>query len=96
VAPGALTRESNERKKQMKTETIKNMMIGDNQGLLRHDGETAQEYNRKRAILFIRRNASDYCRTLQEGAKYLAGKLLPSEIPHPAVWWEVLRLSKGL
>ena len=34
-----------------------------------------------------------YSRTLQEKAKYLVGKLIPSEMPHPAIWNEVLKIA---
>ena len=43
-------------------------------------------------------NAQDTknCRTEREKAKYLVGKLVSSEIPHPIIWQGVLKLSEGL
>lgn len=52
--------------------------------------------SRKEAEEFIRKNMTSHCRTLREGAKYLAGKLTCREVPRPPVWHEVLRIAQGL
>jgi hypothetical protein len=49
---------------------------------------------RQKAQFFIHDNATKYCRTWQEGAKYLVGKLIPTEMPHPKVWNEILKIAK--
>ncbi len=57
---------------------------------------TVEEIRRGSAEIFIRNHASPHCRTMQEGAKYLVGKLNPDEMPHRRIWWEVVKISKGL
>jgi len=49
---------------------------------------------KEEAIRFVKDNQTPHCRTLQEGAKYLVGKLTPPELPAPSVWWEVLKISR--
>ena len=51
---------------------------------------------RKDAVAWMATQETGYARTDWEKAKFLAGKLLPSELPHPALWWEVLKISRGL
>jgi len=48
------------------------------------------------AIAWIDTQDTGFCRTNQERAKYLVGKLIAAEIPHPAIWWWVLKISKGI
>lgn len=51
---------------------------------------------KQQAIKFIEQQDTGHCRTLREAAKYLTAKLTPYQTPHPAVWWEVLKIAQGL
>jgi len=51
---------------------------------------------KKQALRWIAKQNTKYCRTVREKAKYLVSITLPAELPHIAIWWEVLKLSKGL
>ena len=51
---------------------------------------------RTQAEEFIGSNDKAYCRTLQEHAKFLKGKLLPHEWPPPIVYNEILRIADGI
>ncbi len=48
------------------------------------------------AAAWIEAQDTGYARTLREKAKYLVGKLTAHEIPHPAMWNEVLMIADGL
>jgi hypothetical protein len=52
--------------------------------------------NQEKAEKYIEENQSPCCRTLREGAKYLVGKLTVYEIPHPVIWWEILKISRDI
>jgi len=52
--------------------------------------------NKEQAIKFIHENQTKFCRTDREGAKYLVSKLVHSEMPPMAVWYEVLKIAEGL
>ena len=41
---------------------------------------------RSDAIVWIDKQDTKLARTDQEKAKYLVGKLVPGETPHPALW----------
>lgn len=49
-----------------------------------------------KAKQFIDSQDTKFARTYREKAKYLVGKLIYNELPHPIVWWEILKISKGL
>jgi hypothetical protein len=50
----------------------------------------------KKAKEWIESQDTKFCRTTREKAKYLVGKLTPSETPHPAIWNEVGMIAAGL
>jgi hypothetical protein len=45
---------------------------------------------------FIDSQDTKFARTYREKSKYLVGKLTIHEIPHPVIWWEILKIAKGL
>lgn len=48
------------------------------------------------ALNWINEQDTKFARTSREKAKYLVAATLPHNLPHPSLWWEVLKLSKGL
>lgn len=50
----------------------------------------------KNAIKWIDSQSTKFARTTQEKAKYLVSTTLPKDMPHPSVWWNVLKLAKGI
>ncbi len=74
-----------------------------NQGVIdtfANRGEAIQAFvvyrRRKRAKQWIAEHDTGCARTIQEKAKYLVGRLTANEAPAPEVWWEVLKISRGL
>ena len=57
---------------------------------------TGEEIMTNEAKTFIDSQDTKHARTYREKAKYLRSKLLPSELPHPRIWWDVLKVSNGL
>jgi hypothetical protein len=57
--------------------------------ITKEQGETMKE----QAIDWINNQNTYYARTLQEKAKYLVGKIIPAEMPHPAIWNYVLKIA---
>ena len=53
-------------------------------------------YTKEDALTWIAQQETAFCRTPNEAAKYLIGKLTVSEMPHIALWWEVIKIANGL
>jgi hypothetical protein len=51
---------------------------------------------RQDAHKWIEQQDTGYARTVQEKAKFLIGKLIPAELPHPAIWHHVGMIARGL
>ena len=48
------------------------------------------------ATTWINQQDTKHARTQQERAKYLVTSTLPQDTPHPRIWWDVLKIAKGL
>ena len=53
------------------------------------------KYTKKDAVNWIEKQETGFSRNPQEAAKYLVAKLVASELPHIALWNEVLKISRG-
>jgi len=54
------------------------------------------KYTRKDALTWIAQQKTAFCRTPGEAAKYLIAKLTVAEMPHIALWWEVIKIANGM
>jgi len=52
--------------------------------------------NKTNATTWINEQDTKQARTLREKAKFLVAVTLPKDMPHPLIWWDVLKISKGI
>ncbi len=50
----------------------------------------------QQAIAWINSQDTKHARTMREKAKYLVATTLPRNMPHPAIWWAVLKIKSGI
>jgi len=54
------------------------------------------KFTKKDAEKWISEQDTKFCRCLREKAKYLVATVLPRNMPHPGLWWEVLKIKNNL
>ena len=61
-----------------------------------NEWQKARIIKMKKATTWIEEQDTKQARTLREKAKFLVAVTLPKDVPHALIWWNVLKISKGI